>query len=304
MIGRGSSFYFTAAALTLSHQPARAADEPVRLAPSSPWQLDYADDSCRLARQFGEGERKNLLVIERFGPGDPIRVTVSGDTFRRVRSGKEATLRFGPAESEQDVAFMKGDWGGTSALIFTGPLRIAPNTEQEEEAREALEEANQLHLFEPASISPERERAVTFVSVDVSGVPEVVFETGSLGESFAALRKCTDELLTHWGIDVKRHKSLSRKAVPAGSPQKWLTSSDYPSSLLRKGAQGIVHFRLSVDKEGNVDGCHIQRSTRPQGFDDAVCHILARRARFEPALDAEGNPIASYYLDTVRFVIP
>ena len=242
MIGRRPSFYFTAAALTLSHQPARAADEPVRLAPSSTWQLDYADDSCRLARQFGEGERKNLLVIERFGPGDPIRVTVSGDTFRRVRSGKEATLRFGPAESEQDVAFMKGDWGGTPALIFTGPLRIAPNTEQEEEAREALEEANQLYLFEPASISPERERAVTFVSVDVSGVPEVVFETGSLGESFAALRKCTDELLTHWGIDVKRHKSLSRKAVPAGRLKSGLHPRIIPAPSSVRERKGLFIF--------------------------------------------------------------
>jgi TonB family protein len=65
-----------------------------------------------------------------------------------------------------------------------------------------------------------------------------------------------------------------------------------------------VHFRLSVDARGKVSDCHIQRSTRPEGFDEAVCEVLMHRARFKPALDAEGKPMASYYINTVRFIIP
>lgn len=302
MIGRGSIFFFVGAALMLAHHPARAADEPVRLNPSSGWQLEYADDSCRLARQFGGGDQPSLVVIERFQPGDALTLTVTGP-FGAVRSGKDATVRFGPAEGEQDKSFMEGEWAGTPALIFSG-MRIASYTEQEKEAREQLKESGQLSAYEPDPIAPERERAVTFLSVDAAGAPEVVFETGSLGEPFAALRRCMDELLTHWGIDAERHKRLTRKALPADSPGTWLRNTDYPTSLLRRGAQGIVHFRLSVDARGKVSDCHIQRSTRPEGFDEAVCEVLMRRARFKPALDAEGKPMASYYINTVRFIIP
>ena len=303
MIGWGALSCIAVAALVLLHQPAWAADEPVRLAPSSKWHVEYADDSCRLARQFGEGERTSLVVIERFQPGDPFRLTVTGP-FKRARSGADAALRFGPAESEQNVSFLEAEWQGRPALIFPGSLRIAPMTEQEQQAREAVAESDEAHLFEPAPIGAEREGAATFLSVDAPGASAFLFETGSLGEPFAALRKCMDELLTHWGIDVERHRSLTREATPVGSPGKWLRSTDYPTSLLRKGAQGVVHFRLSVDGEGKVSGCHIQRSTRPAGFDEAVCDALTRRARLEPALDAEGIPIASYYINTARFIIP
>ena len=303
MSGRGLHFYFALAALALAHHPARAADEPVRLAPSSPWHLDYADDSCRLARQFGTGERTSFLLIERYRPGDSFRLSVVGKSFGAVRSNGEAMLRFGPAESEQEVSFMEAETGETPTLIFSESLRIAPPTEHEQEALERLKRSDEDHLFELAPIDPERERAATSLSVDASGISEMVFETGSLGEPFAALRKCMDELLTHWGIDVERHESRTRAALPIESPGTWLHSSDYPRSLLRKGAQGIVHFRLSVDSGGDVSDCHIQRSTRPEGFDEAVCDALMRRAKFKPALDAEGNSIASYYINTVQFRI-
>lgn len=302
MIGRGTISCFAAAAVALSSHSARAADEPIRLAPSSKWNLEYAADSCRLARQFGEGEQTGFVILERFEPGDHFRLSIVGEAFARARSNGEATLRFGP-EGEQEVPFLEAEWGKSPALIFSPPLRIAPNTEQEEETRKKLEEADKLYLFDPAPIGPERERAVTFLSVDASGMPQIIFETGSLGKPFAALRKCMDELLTHWGIDVARHKSLTREAIPAESSENWLRSTDYPTRLLRKGAQGQVHFRLSVDSEGNVSACHIQRSTRPAGFDEAVCDALMRRARFKPALDAEGSPTASYFIGSVRFII-
>lgn len=303
MIGRAPIFCVAVAALTLSHHPARAADEPVRLTPSSKWHLEYADDSCRLVRQFGTGEQTSWLIIERFRPGEEFRLTIAGKPFRNARSGRDVALRFGPAEREQQVSFIKGEMADKPSLVFTEHLRIAPATPQEEEALERLEGSDPYRLFDLAPIGPERERAATSISVDPWATPEVVFEAGSLGEPFAALRKCMDELLTHWGIDVKRHASRTRGAMPTESPGNWLHSSDYPRSLLRQGSQGIVHFRLSVDSNGNPSDCHIQRSTRPEGFDEAVCRALMRRARFKPALDAEGKPIASYHINSVQFVI-
>lgn len=73
--------------------------------------------------------------------------------------------------------------------------------------------------------------------------------------------------------------------------------------MLRQGKRAIVHFRLNVDAAGQPTACHIQQSTRPKAFDDAVCKAIMRNARFDPALDAEGQPVASYWLNSVVFHI-
>jgi hypothetical protein len=74
--------------------------------------------------------------------------------------------------------------------------------------------------------------------------------------------------------------------------------------MLGIGQPAIVEFRLSIGADGVPLACHIQETTRPKEFDNAVCKSLMRRARFEPALDATGTAITSYYRNTVRFQIP
>ena len=80
-----------------------------------------------------------------------------------------------------------------------------------------------------------------------------------------------------------------------------MKSRDYPLPMLLSGKRAIVQFRLNVDPAGKPTACHIQQSTRPKAFDDAVCKAIMRNAEFEPALDAGGSPIASYWLNTVVF---
>lgn len=279
-------------------------DEPLRLAPSSPWHVNYAEDSCRLARRFGEGDGAVLLALDRYHPGDAFRLLLAGAPLEGARSTREARLRFGPAEGEQELDYFKGELGGQPALIFRTRMRIAPFGEAEEALRKRLERARQPHRFDPAKLDPARAEAVRYFSIDASGLPPIVLETGSLGEPFLALQRCNEELLTHWGIDVEKHRSLSREVAPAGNPARWLSTADYPGGPMRRGEQAIVNFRLIVDREGRVEECHIQQATQGDAFERAVCEAVVKRARFEPALDAEGNPIRSYYVNSVTFQMP
>src|SRR5690606_10243530 len=98
-----------------------------------------------------------------------------------------------------------------------------------------------------------------------------------------------DQLLGEWGLDVARHKSLSARAQPITSPASWMTNDDYPRHLAERGVRGIVNFRLMIDADGGVTACHIQQSTRPAEFDEAACKGLMLRAKFKPALDADGQ---------------
>lgn len=63
------------------------AREVVRLRPVEPWNLHYADDSCRMARTFGTGKHQVILVLDRFEPSDWFRMMFVG------KPGSENGLR-------------------------------------------------------------------------------------------------------------------------------------------------------------------------------------------------------------------
>lgn len=292
-----------AAALFVS--PAAAQDAPLVLQPSSDWHMEYADDSCRLARQFGDGENASIFYIERYEPGDQFFLLVGGAPFAG-RAHRNDVVRFGPDGNEQKGFIPEGELGDYKpALVLTVMQLLSDPAEKADSRarfnREAI--ASNTDVFGQKASPADENRISWFEVARHQGVP-VRLMLGAMGEPLAAMRKCTDELLAHWGVDLPAHRGLTRAVAPRANPANWVTSSDYPSKLLIKGEQGIVQFRLSIDANGRPTQCHIQRSTRPEGFDKAVCNALMRRGRFDPALDADGQPIASYWRSTVRFVVP
>lgn len=274
-----------------------ARQTPIELPPASPWNVHYADDYCRLARSFGSDKQRVILSIEQGAPGDSFRMTLAGPMMDRPRDRDDATIAFG-ALPEQKLPFFPGSLGDAMpAWIFGDTIRLRPSTGAEQAF--AAGNGDRLRLEQP--ISEAEEASATSVLIGRPLRNPIRLQTGPMNAAFSAMRSCTDELLDHWGIDVARHREISRWVMPVGQPQKWLKSGDYPADMLAKSQPGIVRFRLSVGADGTPTACHIQRSTNAKGFDDAVCSGLMRRARFEPALDKEGRPLASYYVSSVVF---
>ncbi len=96
----------------------------------------------------------------------------------------------------------------------------------------------------------------------------------------------------------------SRRVAARGREAEWVTTDDYPSSSLREEAEGITRTRLSVGADGRVTACEVTGSSGNSALDQAACRNLQRRARFEPALDRDGNPVASTYPKNVRWQLP
>src|SRR5688500_16275429 len=71
-----------------------------------------------------------------------------------------------------------------------------------------------------------------------------------------------------------------------------ITSDDYPPSALRNEEQGTVRVRLSIDASGRVTNCSVTSSSGSSQLDSTTCRLLQRRARFTPARDNTGQPIA------------
>jgi Gram-negative bacterial TonB protein C-terminal len=277
------------------------AKEPLRLSSSSKWHVDYGPDHCRLARQFGVGDQTVIAIFDKFGPGEGFRMTVAGKPVRTNTPKDEAWVQFGPAEAPQQLPFLRGNVGTDTALLFVSSERIAPPSDAELLAIKNKEHGEWIDL---APIASSRYEAVRHMEIGKPLRQPVILETGSLRKPIETLDKCVDDLLTRWGIDVEKHKTRKQAPVPTENPGRWILSYDYPLDMLNAGQPALVEFRLNVGTDGKPTGCHIQATTRPKEFDDAVCKSLMRRAEFQPALDADGKPLASYWRSRVRFELP
>jgi hypothetical protein len=278
-----------------------AKKEPLRLKPSSSWNLDYAEKRCRLARIFGKDDQRVIAFFDKYGPDEGFRITLSGEPMRVKSSDGEVWLQFGPSEGKQKIFFFSGKSGDNYALFLKSNVRIAGPTDAEQKAAKKKPHNDQT---ETPPIDPARYTAVRYIDIGKPSGNSVILETGSLSAPFAAMDKCVDNLMADWGIDVEKHKSLTRKATPTSDYRKWVVANDYPLGMLSQGQPAIVEFRLEVGTDGKPTACHIQETTRPKDFDDAVCKSMMRRANFLPALDAEGNALPSFWRKKVTFQIP
>lgn len=71
-------------------------------------------------------------------------------------------------------------------------------------------------------------------------------------------------------------------------------SAKLPARLLRIFAAdgGYGHLLLTVAESGRVTDCSVLQSTGDDAVDQALCNLMVRNSRWEPARDRQGNAIA------------
>jgi len=273
-----------ASAAAFSSVSAKESEQPLQ--PSSPWNVRYDEDRCRLVREFG-GDDGVVLMLDQTGTEPFYTLTLIGSNLRKINR-KAATLKFGPNEAPMRRSFLYGKLPDGTRIISLYGTTLAP-----------VEKTDAGRIV---AIGPEREAAITTFSIGRSEDWETVeLEIGSMAKPLDALRTCAQDLEAYLQIDLAAGE---REPRPASNTGAWVQTGDYPISMMRRGEEGNVSFRLTVDKEGKPTACQIVNSTRPQTFDDVVCHALLQRANFEPATDADGQPRAAYYSGTVGFRMP
>ena len=78
---------------------------------------------------------------------------------------------------------------------------------------------------------------------------------------------------------------------------------NYPSAALRKEIEGTVGVRVSVGPDGRVASCSVTGSSGSGDLDSAACDGMQRYARFDPALDAAGNPTTGSFSTRIVYKI-
>jgi len=76
---------------------------------------------------------------------------------------------------------------------------------------------------------------------------------------------------------------------------------NYPARALREETEGTVAVRVTVDPNGRVSACSVIGSSGSSILDGAACKGMQRYARFDPALDAAGNPTSGSYSTRITY---
>ena len=278
-------------ATVLTGTPARA--EPIVLSPSSPWNVDFAEDKCRLMRFFGEGDDRHYLLFQQYWPAREAGLTVAGPSFRKFRSLYRTDVRFFDGQDPVRTTPFTGTVDGFGTGVIFSSLSI----------REAQPEAGTPEESSPrgpAQLDPAFGKKVQFLELKQGG-REVRLDTGPLNAAFDVLNQCTLDLLRDWGLDPERH-------LTASSGPQWLNQealarrimANYPSDALARGEQGIMRMRVIVSADGAVESCTMLKATETERLESPACNVM-KAAKFEPARDAAGQPFRSYYATSITY---
>lgn len=132
------------------------------------------------------------------------------------------------------------------------------------------------------------------------GRREFHLRTGPWGPPMEALRTCVTDLILSWGLNIEVQQGLKSRPVPKSDPKDWLTPNDFPQGLTQLSR--FLEFRLMVDAGGVPTDCVVYGPLRSPGFGENLCKALLERARFEPASDANGDSVASFWRSSALFV--
>lgn len=284
-----------------------AAGHPLRLQPSSPWDVDYADDSCRLIRTFGSGSSATILKLESNAPGEMDMLAVGKPLDS---DSDEVPARFLPVggktfAGEAARSATKGDPAVLWSKVYLAPDAVVERNEWEDSQRTTYPNLRPppVDLAEQASERLQRQQfagKVTELEIQARANRPVILETGSMGDAIAMFDKCTRDSLKDWGVDPNIDDKVVLRPW-AASPYSWFKAEDYPPAMVNRGEESIVRVRLLVDASGKVTKCTSLSNFKAEEFNQITCASIMKRARLEPAELADGTKVPSYYTQQIEF---
>ena len=103
---------------------------------------------------------------------------------------------------------------------------------------------------------------------------------------------------------VMAAETLPRGPAPKDPPHGWIQTGDYPPLAVKNGESGTTRFTLSVDAKGTVTNCVVVSTSGSAALDRTTCDLIRARAKFNPALDGAGKPVAGSYTNQTRWILP
>ncbi len=257
-------------------QPAFAADAPIAFEPSAPWAVDYRDNSCALSRVFISEAGPIAFQIEAFDQGSNVNVRLVGSPIKDVGPSVEVRWRKDGPGHEMNFLFPTQSPDGIRGFFAMTSIWSA-----------YLEGRKDDGPFKLDTIGDAEE-------IQFGGKldPVVTLKTGPMAPALDALKKCTDDLVASWDLDPQVQRKLSRDAESKGIS---LTTPLVKASGHPAGVPSPI--RVLIGENGRVTDCKILSDFLSQKESERVCSQIKRQARFSPALDEAGEPVATYHVE-------
>ena len=293
-----------AALLGAAIHPLAAKDaEPVVVAPSSQWQMDFGTERCRALRLFGSEKERTLLIIDQLYPRGMISWVIAGKSVDRMRVNNvrkgigEWSVTFGdltPALSGSRMT--KGTLKGFGAAVF-GEGFTGPFNAQDRGSSPSMPSGSFAFLADQATGAK-----IEWVEIS-DGKQKRRLATGNLGELMKLMQQCSDGIVKVWGLDPAVQSSLIRpvRVINMEDIHKSVRAI-YPARAASTGQVANMTVRVMVDASGSATACAITEKSSASDFGNTACNQVMKVARFEPALDSAARPVASYWITNVHYV--
>lgn len=280
-------------ALALAAKPTHA--EAVVLEPTSPWNVDFGEKSCRVTRFFGAADSRHVLVIHQYWPDRYFGLSLAGPHYAGLGTQAEVSLRFFDGQAPIAVQPMTGTIEGFGSARFYRRIGIATEDQPPPGPQPVVTRFPTLDI--------EIAGKVAFVALSAADA-EIRLTTGPLEDVFEVLNQCASDLAASWGLDVKRHRTATRlpKWVNEERMARTFLDSAIPFARIPPGSRGTIRLRVIVDEAGKVGECAVIEAPDIDLVERPLCRAMGK-AQFEPALDAAAQPMRSFYATTITYEV-
>lgn len=240
--------------------------------PPRAWQVDWGQYYCSMIRRPDQSGTFATAIITTPG-GDTTQIFLIPQGSAALPRGLSSVVLM-PGGRSFEISSRSEQRGRRTVVAITGlPYDF----------RDALADAGELQL-------------------KAGGEIRARIPLAEVRAAVAAHRRCTAEVSREWGIDEAALAALQQR--PTSTNVFGLQADDYPPAALRTATQGRVIVRIAVSVEGRATECATVATSGSRAIDARTCEVILRRARFRPALDAAGHPVAVRTVSTVTWLIP
>lgn len=295
-------------ALCFNALPVLAAkDGPTVLEPIGPWQLDMAENNCRMARAFGTENDKTLLLLEQWDPSARLSWTIAGGATKDFKSRRSAAFAFGPNGDADRIDFMPSTFGDYGAAIRSSSSVVLDEDGDASDDRDEREDRD--YGAEPRGLpqlDADAAEGITHLDIGKRTPDDVRLNLGDMKKPLEAMNVCMANLVEHWGFDVEEQRRVVQPPKPRNMQlvvREIIRA--YPSEAVGRSEQADFHVRVTVGADGDVKDCVLLNQTVATSFDQPrdPCYVFTRKAEFAPATDASGKPVPSYFTTRVLYRI-
>jgi TonB family protein len=260
------------AALMMITATAGQAAEP--RPPTGKWVVNFDAAQCIASRNYGTAKVPFFLVIKAPPVGNVIQLAVM------LKGRREA-----PEQLEAKLIVDQRPPLRASVMAYTpkgGGLR-----------------AHRINL-PSADFMPLRQ--AKSLEIQSPGLTET-FALSQMEPLLKTMEQCVADLRTVWNVADPTGTQSKLKERAKGNIASFVSNDDYPAVALDQNQTGIVAFALLIDEAGKVADCTVIETSGAASLDSQSCAVLRIRAKFTPAVGADGKPAKDALVGKIRWQI-